>query len=63
MYCGRSSGDAGFGEDVLERVQALPYIRAAAPIIEAVTSTERPEQGNLLVLGVDMTGDQTLRDY
>ena len=55
-----SSGEAGFEEDVLERVQALPEVRAAAPVIEATANTQ---QGNLLILGVDMLGDRSLRNY
>lgn len=55
-----SSGEAGFEEDVLERVRELPEIRAASPVIEASSNTA---QGNLLILGVDMLGDRNLRDY
>ena len=40
-----------------------PEVRVAAPVIEAVVGTRLPGQGNLLVLGVDMTGDRSLRDY
>ncbi len=58
-----SAGETGFPEDILEKVQSHPYVRAAAPVIEAVVATGIPGQGNLLVLGVDMTGDQSLRDY
>ncbi len=58
-----TAGEAGFAEEVLERVQALPEIAAAAPVIEAVADTNIRGQGNLLVLGVDMTGDRSLRDY
>jgi putative ABC transport system permease protein len=58
-----SSGETGFGEDVLERVQALPEVRVAAPVIEAVVNVGLPGQGNLVILGVDMTGDRSLRDY
>ena len=54
---------AGFDEEVLERAQALPQVRAAAPVIEAVAATGIPGQGNVLVLGIDMTGDRGLRDY
>jgi len=57
------SGDSGFEEAVLERVQSLPEVRVAAPVIEAVLSTGRTGQGSLLILGVDMTGDQGLREY
>jgi putative ABC transport system permease protein len=58
-----SAGELGFNEDVLERVQSLEDVRVAAPVIEAVVGTGLPSQGNLLVLGVDMTGDRSLREY
>lgn len=58
-----TSGDGGFPEEVLERVQAVPVVRAAAPVIEAPVETALPGGGSLLVLGVDMTGDRSLRDY
>ena len=32
-------------------------------MIEAVVNTGLPGQGNLLILGVDMTGDRGLRQY
>jgi putative ABC transport system permease protein len=58
-----SAGDSGFGEDVLDRVEAVPEVRAAAPVIEASVDTGLPGQGKLLILAVDMTGDRSLRDY
>jgi len=58
-----SAGEAGFDETVLERVQALPEVRVAVPVIEAVVNTGLKGQGNLLILGVDMTGDRSLREY
>jgi putative ABC transport system permease protein len=58
-----TAGEPGFDEDVLERVQEHPQVRVAAPVIEAVVATELPGQGNLLILGVDMTGDRSLREY
>ncbi len=58
-----TAGDSGFGEDVLERVQAVPEVRAAAPVIESSVDTGLPGQGKLLILAVDMTGDRSLRDY
>jgi putative ABC transport system permease protein len=58
-----SAGDSGFGEEVLERVEALPQVRAAAPAIEASVDTNLKGQGKLLILAVDMTGDRSLRDY
>src|SRR5258705_7057237 len=58
-----TAGETGFGEDVLEQVQSAPTVRVAVPVIEAVVDTNIPGQGNLLILGVDMTGDRSLRDY
>jgi len=57
------AGDSGMEEEVLERVQAVPEVRAAAPVIEAAVDTGLPGQGKLLILAVDMTGDRSLRDY
>ncbi len=58
-----SAGDPGFSEDVLDRVESLSQVAVAAPVIEAVAGTGLAGQGNLLVLGVDLTGDRSLRDY
>src|ERR671934_3023289 len=58
-----TAGETGFPEDVLERVQAASTVRVAVPVIEAVVDTKLSGQGNLLILGVDMTGDRSLRDY
>jgi putative ABC transport system permease protein len=58
-----SAGEPGFSEDVLDRVESLTQVAVAAPVIEAVAATGRAGQGNLLVLGVDLTGDRSLRDY
>ena len=55
-----SAGEPGFDEDVLEKVQSIAEVRAAAPVIEATVQTGR---GNLLILGVDMLGDRSLRTY
>jgi putative ABC transport system permease protein len=58
-----TAGDTGFSEDVLERVQSLREVRAAAPVIETEADTGIPGQGKLLILAVDMTGDRSLRNY
>lgn len=58
-----SAGEPGFPEEVLERVQAVPEVRVAVPVIEAVLQPAIPNAGTLLVLAVDMTGDRSLRDY
>ena len=46
-----SAGDSGFSEDVLERVQSVPEVRAASPVIEASVDTGIKGQGKLLILG------------
>lgn len=58
-----TAGEAGFPEEALERVQAIPEVQIAVPVIEAPAGTNLPGQGNILILGVDMTGDRSLRDY
>ena len=60
--CRSRPAKAGFDEEVLERVQAVPEVQVAVPVIEAAAGTDWPGQGNLLILGVDMTGDRSLRD-
>src|SRR5262245_28990387 len=58
-----SNGEFGFDESVLERVQSVPEVQIAVPVIEAIVETNVPGQGGILILGVDMTGDRSLRDY
>jgi putative ABC transport system permease protein len=58
-----SAGEGGFPEEILERVQAVPEVAVAVPVIEAPAGTRGSGQGNILILGVDMTGDRSLRDY
>jgi putative ABC transport system permease protein len=58
-----TSGESGFDEEVLERVQSNPNVRVAVPVIEAVVNLNLKTQSNILVLAVDMTGDRGLRDY
>ena len=58
-----TSGEFGFEESVLERVQAVPEVGVAVPVIEATVDSSLPGEGTMLVLGVDMTGDSSLRDY
>jgi putative ABC transport system permease protein len=55
-----SAGEPGFDEDVLDKVRSLAEVRAAAPVIESTVSAGG---NNLLILGVDMLGDRSLRNY
>jgi putative ABC transport system permease protein len=58
-----SAGETGFDESVLQKVQEHPDVEVAVPVIEAPVNAGIAGTGNLLVLGVDMTGDRNLRDY
>jgi len=59
-----TSGESGFPEDILEKVQSVPEVRVAVPVIEAPVEVNFGSgEGNLLILAVDMTGDRSLRDY
>jgi ABC-type lipoprotein release transport system permease subunit len=51
-----SAGEFGFDEAMLERIQAVPEVGVAAPIIEATVEIPASAQGSILILGVDMTG-------
>ena len=58
-----SAGETGFDEDVLARVRSVPEVRVATPVIEAVVNAGIPGQGDVLILGVDIMSDRSLRDY
>jgi len=58
-----SAGDTGIPEELLDQVRSVREVGSASPVVEAVVGTGRSGQGNLLVLGVDMTADQAIRDY
>ena len=58
-----TAGESGFSEKVLDTVRATPGVQLAEPVIETMVQTSFANEGTLLVLGVDTTGDQQLRDY
>src|SRR5262249_38731037 len=58
-----TAGETGFNEEVLETIQSAPAVRVAVPVIEAVVDSRIAGEGNMLILGTDMTGDRSLRDY
>ena len=58
-----TAGESGFSEKVLDTVRATPGVQLAEPVIETMVQTSFADEGTLLVLGVDTTGDQQLRDY
>jgi putative ABC transport system permease protein len=58
-----TAGEAGFPEETLDTVRATPGVQLAEPVIEVIVHTAFQDEGNLLILGVDTTGDQQLRQY
>src|SRR6059036_728250 len=58
-----SAGEFGFDESILERLQSVPEVGVAVPVVEATVDTNIAGQGSILILGIDMTGDRSLRDY
>lgn len=58
-----SAGETGFPEAILDTVRATPGVKLAEPVIEVVVNTAFQDEGNMLILGVDTTGDQQLREY
>ena len=58
-----SAGETGFPEQNLDIVRATPGVQLAEPVIEVIVHTAFQDEGNLLILGVDTTGDQQLRQY
>ena len=58
-----TAGETGFPEETLDTVRATPGVQLAEPVIEVIVHTAFQDEGNLLILGVDTTGDQQLRQY
>lgn len=58
-----AAGESGFPEEVLDKVRAVPGVHVAEPVIEVISHTAFSDEGNLLILGVDIAGDHELRDY
>src|SRR5664279_3401817 len=58
-----NAGETGFPEETLDTVRATPGVQLAEPVIEVIVHTAFQDEGNLMILGVDTTGDQQLRQY
>lgn len=58
-----TAGESGFPEEVLETVRSTEGVEVAEPVIEVVARTAFEDGGDLLILGVDTTSDQRLREY
>src|SRR6202167_5137621 len=58
-----TAGESGFPEQTLETVRSTPGVQIAEPVIEVIAHTGFGDEGNLLIMGIDTTGDQQLREY
>ena len=58
-----TAADAGFPEAMLERVQNVPGVEYAVPVIEATASLAGGRQRPLMILGIDVLQDHQIRDY
>src|ERR1700722_20168714 len=58
-----TAGPGGLAEEVVDKARSVRGVNAAVPVIEAVVHTSDATQGNILILGVDMTGDGSMRNY
>lgn len=56
------NGDAPLPEELLERLLAVRGVQHASPVVEAKARHSQSNE-NILVLGVDLTGDDYFRDY
>lgn len=58
-----TASESGLPEEVLEVVGSTPGVAVAEPVVEVITHTALEGEGNLLIIGVDATGEQKLREY
>jgi putative ABC transport system permease protein len=58
-----SAGEPGLDEDLFPAVARVPGVARAVPIIQAVTPVEGRAGDSLLVVGVDVLSDASVRDY
>ena len=57
------AGESGFPEAVWDVVRDTPGVKIAEPVVEVIANTAFEDEGNLLIVGVDMLGDGELRQY
>ncbi len=55
-------GEAGFSQDILQKVKDISGVQAAEPVTEAIVTTTLPGDEKLLVLGLDTSSDLSIYD-
>jgi len=58
-----TSGDLGFPDTLLDRVQRVPGVEYAVPVIEANANLAMGSQRAVMILGIDTLQDYKIRDY
>lgn len=58
-----TGGEAGFPEAIWDIARDTPGVKIAEPAIEVIAHTAFEDEGNLLIIGVDMVSDGELREY
>jgi putative ABC transport system permease protein len=58
-----TGAESGFPETMLERVQNVPGVEYAVPVIETNASLAAGSERSFVVLGVDVLQDSNIRDY
>ncbi|MFN0121001.1 MAG: FtsX-like permease family protein [Blastocatellia bacterium] len=56
-------GETGFPEAVWDIVRDTPGVKIAEPVVEVVAHTAFEDEASLMIIGVDMLGDDELREY
>ncbi|HEY6011278.1 MAG TPA: FtsX-like permease family protein, partial [Nitrospirota bacterium] len=58
-----TGAESGFPESMLERIQKVPGVEYAVPVIETNASLATGSERSFVVLGVDVLQDTNVRDY
>jgi len=58
-----AGADSGFPETMLERIQNLPGVEYAVPVIQSTVSFSGGKERALMILGIDMLQDHQIRNY
>jgi len=58
-----TGSDSGFPEEMLERVQGVPGVEYAVPVIETNANFSGGKERSLMILGIDVLQDHKIRDY
>ncbi len=58
-----TGAESGFPEAMLERVQNVPGVEYAVPVIETNANLAAGSERSFVVLGIDVLQDSNIRDY